>query len=95
MHRQDELTEVLTQAVLQYAVDRMRLDPVPLDHPRTPEELRALAGKTITPAGLGGPEALRVFADVLAPACISTDHPRYLAFVPAAPCTGRTSSPRS
>jgi glutamate/tyrosine decarboxylase-like PLP-dependent enzyme len=85
LHRQDTSTEVLTQAVLRYAVDRMRLDPVPLDRPRTEAELRAMAGRTITPSGLGGLEALRVFAEVLAPACISTDHPRYLSFVPAAP----------
>ena len=26
-----------------------------------------------------------MFTDVLAPACISVDHPRYLSFVPAAP----------
>jgi glutamate/tyrosine decarboxylase-like PLP-dependent enzyme len=40
---------------------------------------------TITPAGIGGLEALRVFGEVLAPACISVDHPRFLSFVPAAP----------
>ena len=28
---------------------------------------------------------MRVFAEVLAPATISVDHPRFLAFVPAAP----------
>ena len=43
------------------------------------------AGATITPGGIGGLEALRVFGDVLAPACISVDHPRFLSFVPAAP----------
>ncbi len=32
-----------------------------------------------------GSRRLRVFADVLAPACISVDHPRFLSFVPAAP----------
>jgi L-2,4-diaminobutyrate decarboxylase len=85
VHRQDTATEVLTQAVLRYAVERMRLDPVPLDRPRTVAELQAMAGRTITPQGIGGLEALRVFADVLAPACISTDHPRHLSFVPAAP----------
>ena len=45
----------------------------------------ALAGPTITADGIGGLEALRIFADVLAPACISVDHPRFLSFVPAAP----------
>ena len=32
-----------------------------------------------------GLEALRVIGDVLAQACISVDHPRFLSFVPAAP----------
>ena len=85
MHRHDTSTEVLTQAVVRYAVDRVRLDPPPLDGPRTLTELKAMAGRTITPQGLGGLEALRVFGDVLAPACISVDHPRFLSFVPAAP----------
>ncbi len=85
MHMQDPSIEVLTQAVLRYAVQRMRLDPPPLDGPRTEAELRAMAGSSVTKQGLGGLEALRIFTDVLAPACISTDHPRYLAFVPNAP----------
>ena len=85
MHMQDPSIEVLTQAVLRYAVQRMRLDPPPLDGPRTEAELRAMAGSSVTTQGLGGLEALRIFTDVLAPACISTDHPRYLAFVPNAP----------
>jgi glutamate/tyrosine decarboxylase-like PLP-dependent enzyme len=85
MHTRDGSFEVLTQAVLRYAVDRMRLDPPPLDRSRTLAELRAMAGRTITANGLGGLEALRVFGDVLAPACISVDHPRFLSFVPAAP----------
>ena len=85
MHTHDTSLEVLTQAVLRYAVDRMRLDPPPLDHDRTAVELRAMAGRTVTAGGLGGLEALRVFADVLAPACISVDNPRFLSFVPAAP----------
>ena len=85
MHRHDVSTEVLTQAVVRYAVDRVRLHPPPLDGPRPLAELRAMAGRTISPSGVGGLEALRVFGDVLAPACISVDHPRFLSFVPAAP----------
>ena len=49
MHRHDTSTEVLTQAVVRYAVDRVRLDPPPLDGPRTLTELKAMAGRTITP----------------------------------------------
>lgn len=85
MHSHDRATEELTEAVVRYAVDRMRLDPPPLDHPSSPQELRDAAGPTITSAGIGGIEALRVFEEVLAPACISVDHPRFLSFVPAAP----------
>jgi L-2,4-diaminobutyrate decarboxylase len=85
MHRHDASTEVLTQAVLRYAVDRLRLDPPPLDGPRTAEALRAAVGDTVTPSGIGGLAALRLFGDVLAPACISVDHPRFFSFVPAAP----------
>jgi glutamate/tyrosine decarboxylase-like PLP-dependent enzyme len=85
MHRHDSAGEVLTQAIVRYSVDRVRMRPPPLDHPRTPDELRAMVGRTVTPGGVGGLEALRIFSEVLAPACISTDHPRHLSFVPAAP----------
>ena len=85
MHSHDRATEELTEAVLRYAVDRMRLDPPPLDHPLSPRELREAAGPTVTRTGLGGIEALRVFEEVLAPACISVDPPQFLSFVPAAP----------
>jgi len=85
MHEHDSATEVLTQAIVRYAIDRVRLDPPPLDGPRTQAELRAMAGQTVTERGIGGLEALRVFGDVLAQACISVDHPRFLSFVPAAP----------
>jgi glutamate/tyrosine decarboxylase-like PLP-dependent enzyme len=85
VHRYDEETDRLAQAVLDYARHRLMLDPVPLDGPRTAAELREEVGPTVTPDGLGGAEALRVFAEQLAPACISVDHPRYLAFIPAAP----------
>ncbi len=85
MHHQDESTEVLAEAIVRYAVERMRMDPPPLDHSLSPEELRRAAGATITPGGLGGLEALRLFEEVLAPACISVDHPLFLSFVPNAP----------
>jgi L-2,4-diaminobutyrate decarboxylase len=85
MHRHDESTAKLTEAIVRYALERVRLDPPPLDAPRTPTELHELVGETITPAGLGGLEALQLYEDVLGPACISVDHPRFLSFVPAAP----------
>ncbi len=80
----------LADGIFDYARDRMRLDPVPLDGPREPAELAAAAGATITTDGLGGEAALRLFAGVLAPACISVDHPRHLSFVPCAPTEAAT-----
>ncbi|MBT9255034.1 aminotransferase class V-fold PLP-dependent enzyme [Phycicoccus sp. MAQZ13P-2] len=57
----------------------------PLDRVRTQEDLDAALGRTVTAGGLGGPEAMRIFTDELAPACLSVDHPRYLSFIPCAP----------
>lgn len=85
MHVHDDDAKALMDLVFRYAAERMAMDPPPLDHPRTPTELAELAGQTITPEGLGGAEALRLFVDVLSPACLSIDHPRYLSFVPCAP----------
>jgi L-2,4-diaminobutyrate decarboxylase len=85
MHRYTDETERVARAALGYARDRLRLHPVPLDGPKTAEELGEAAGATITEDGLGGEAAMRLFADVLAPAIISIDNPRFLAFIPAAP----------
>ncbi|MGO8877401.1 MAG: pyridoxal phosphate-dependent decarboxylase family protein [Acidimicrobiales bacterium] len=90
MHEWTDATKSLAADVIAYATDRIHLDPVPLDGPRTPEELAAEVGSTITPEGIGGSEALRVFAEVLAPACISIDHPRYFSFIPCAPTPAST-----
>lgn len=90
VHRFDADTEALGEAILEYAQQRLRLDPVPLDGPRTPSELTEAAGRTITPDGLGGMQALRLFTEDLAPACISVDHPRYLSFIPCAPTEAST-----
>ncbi len=90
MHRYTDVTERLAQAILEYTRDRLRLNPVPLDGPRSPQELAAAAGQTITTEGLGGPEALRIFDEILSEACVSVDNPRYLAFIPAAPTESAT-----
>jgi glutamate/tyrosine decarboxylase-like PLP-dependent enzyme len=84
MHEFTPEVEELAKEILEYSLIRLRTDP-PLDGPKTAQELYELAGNTITAKGLGGHEALNLFKDVLAKACISTDHPRYLAFIPSAP----------
>ncbi|MEJ0014469.1 MAG: aminotransferase class V-fold PLP-dependent enzyme [Actinomycetota bacterium] len=84
MHEFNKDVESLAQEILAYSLKRLKDNP-PLDGPQTPEELYAKVGNTITEDGLGGHEALKVFTDTLALACISTDHPRYLSFIPSAP----------
>ena len=84
MHEFNDEVEDLADEILAYALERLKKDP-PLDGPKSPEELLAEAGNTITPSGLGGQKTLQLFREVLAKACISTDHPRYLAFIPSAP----------
>jgi L-2,4-diaminobutyrate decarboxylase len=84
MHRFDEGADALSRAIVAYARSRIA-SPQPLDGSASSEELRRRAGVTVTPDGIGGEEALRIWAEVLAPATISTDHPSSMAFVPSAP----------
>ena len=85
MHQMKPDIEALAQSILAYSMDRLRMDPPSIDHPLPQTALEERAGQTITREGLGGQRALELFVDTLAPACISEDHPRYLAFVPTAP----------
>ncbi len=85
MHQMKPDIEALSESILAYAMERMRMDPPTIDHPLPQRTLAERVGQTITSNGLGGEQALKLFIDTLAPACISEDHPRYLAFVPTAP----------
>jgi glutamate/tyrosine decarboxylase-like PLP-dependent enzyme len=84
MHEFTPEIEKVAQEILEYSLLRLKENP-PLDGPMSEEELFAAVGNTITEDGLGGSNALALFTQTLAPACISTDHPRYLAFIPSAP----------
>ena len=90
LHGFDDDTERLAHQILDYVIHRIRMSPPPLDAPRSPAELAAATGETITDDGLGWERALALFREVLAPACISSDHPRYLGFVPTAPAEAAT-----
>jgi len=74
----------VARAIAEYCLARLSMD-VPLDTTLTPAELLAQTGQTVLPEGLGGDEALRLWAEVLGPACLSVDHQRYLSFIPNAP----------
>lgn len=84
MHLYTDATDRLARALADLCLDRLAMQ-APLDRTLTPEALLASAGQTVTPTGIGHDEALRLWEDVLAPACLSTDHPRYLSFIPGAP----------
>jgi L-2,4-diaminobutyrate decarboxylase len=90
MHDSSPETLELREAVFEYARARMEYDPAPLDAPETLENLQRLAPNSVNESGLGGREALNLFAQVLAPACLSTDHPGYVSFIPTAPTEAAT-----
>jgi glutamate/tyrosine decarboxylase-like PLP-dependent enzyme len=85
MHRYDERTRRIADAVFAYTRERLALDPVPLDHAVAPDKLAALVPSLIGPEGNDPALVLRLYSDVLAQAVISVDSPRFLAFIPAAP----------
>jgi len=85
MHYHDEDSQRLADAIIAYAVDRVRMDPPPLDEPKPLSVLQREVGETITAEGLGALKALEIFTEQLAPSCISVDHPLFLSFVPGAP----------
>ena len=86
MHSFDkDADHVAVDKVLSYARERLLMDPIPLDGAQTEGYLRSAAGQTVTREGLGSTRAMELFEHTLAPACLSTDHPRYLSFIPCAP----------
>ena len=85
MHTTSDETTDLVDLVLDYSRRRILARDTPLDKPTAEFELARLAGRTIDERGIGSARALSLFEHVLAPACITTDHPQYLSFIPTAP----------
>ena len=85
MHAISEEARSIVESVIDYSRRRALWQDIPLDLPASPEELARRASGSITRAGIGAEESLRLFGDVLAPTCLSTDHPGYLSFIPSAP----------
>jgi glutamate/tyrosine decarboxylase-like PLP-dependent enzyme len=85
MHDLSDETRATVDVVLDYARRRALYEDIPLDKPLSPRELARLASGSITPDGIGARRATALFENVLAPACVSTDHPGYLSFIPSAP----------
>ncbi len=84
MHTYTAQDERTARTLAEFCLDRLAMQ-APLDRPRTPQDLEDVAGQTVTATGIGSDAALRLWADVLGPACLSVDHQRYLSFIPSAP----------
>jgi len=86
VHSVDQTTEQMIRSVLAYAENRLRLDPVPLDRgSQDPAELDAAMKGLLGDEPHDPDQVLGVYTSVMAPAVISTDSPRFLGFIPAAP----------
>jgi glutamate/tyrosine decarboxylase-like PLP-dependent enzyme len=75
----------LAAMIFEYCRRRLSLDPVPLDFAGDQAVLAQALEGLLKPGGNDPGEILRLFEEVLAPAVISCDSPRFLAFIPAAP----------
>jgi L-2,4-diaminobutyrate decarboxylase len=84
VHTYNSDVDHMAHELADFCLNRLA-EQVPVDRPLTPEQLADLAGPTVTPAGIGPDEAMRLWRDVLGPACLSVDHRRYLSFIPSAP----------
>jgi glutamate/tyrosine decarboxylase-like PLP-dependent enzyme len=85
MHNIDINVVDMTMDIMKYVLGRITNTHPELGKPMKEEALRALVGETINEKGIGGERAFELFRDVLVKATIPIDHPRHLAFVPAAP----------
>ncbi|MFV0387861.1 MAG: pyridoxal phosphate-dependent decarboxylase family protein [Pyrinomonadaceae bacterium] len=85
MHKIDFDLIEMTLDVMKYAIGQLTETDPSIGYPKTEKELTELVGRTITEKGIGGENAFEIFRNVLMKASISIDHPRHLAFVPAAP----------
>lgn len=89
MHRWADTIDAFAAGAFAFSRRRAALDleggGVHLGRTAPPGALDAAAGPTVTEDGLGATEVLRRFTEVLEPACLSVDFPRYFAFIPSAP----------
>jgi aromatic-L-amino-acid decarboxylase len=75
----------LASLIFEYCQERLALDPVDLDLPGDKAELDKALDGVLGPRPQDPASILKLFAEQLAPAVISCDSPRFLAFIPAAP----------
>ena len=77
--------EEMADLIFGYCRERLALDPVPLDYGGYSTPLHDVLDGLISPDGNEPARVLQLFADRLATAVISSDSPRFVSFIPAAP----------
>ena len=85
MHRFDENAAQIMLSVLSHALERLRLNPVPLDLPQSIEYFEKNAPSLICEQGTPYEQVLAQYKHVLETSVLSIDSPRFLSFIPAAP----------
>jgi glutamate/tyrosine decarboxylase-like PLP-dependent enzyme len=90
MHVWDGETELFAHSVIGYAIERLRLPKDPQWGASPADELATALSGAVCGQGAGAHEAMRLFRDVLLPACRPMDDPMNLAYVPTAPSLAAT-----
>jgi glutamate/tyrosine decarboxylase-like PLP-dependent enzyme len=85
MHKIDIDLVEMTMDVMKYTIDRISATEREIGKPKSEFELKSIVGETITAKGIGGEFAFNLWKEHLMKANVPIDHPRHLAFVPAAP----------
>src|SRR5699024_2450562 len=75
---------------MKFVIGRVSDTQPEMGYPQKETDLQKLIGETITPEGIGGKTAFKMFKNKMLKATVPADHPRHLAFVPAAPTRAAT-----
>ncbi|MCU1364313.1 MAG: aspartate aminotransferase family protein [Acidimicrobiaceae bacterium] len=84
-HEMFDFDQALADKVFAYCRKRLAMDPVPLDFGSLMDIPADKIDGLIRPEGRDAQEILELFRTTLAPAVVSIDSPRFLAFIPNAP----------
>lgn len=90
MHDLDMSLIEMTMDIMKFVIGRVSDTQPEMGYPQKEIDLQNLIGETITAEGIGGTKAFKTFKDKMLKATVPADHPRHLAFVPAAPTRAAT-----
>ncbi|HSL58332.1 MAG TPA: aminotransferase class I/II-fold pyridoxal phosphate-dependent enzyme [Acidimicrobiales bacterium] len=90
MHEWTPGQELLAHTVIGFAIERLHLSKDPRWGARSAADLERELTGVVSETGIGGVEALRLFREVLLPACRPLDDPMMLSYVPGAPSVAAT-----